>query len=199
MTALWITLAAIILLLAVILALPVDIVFSAGSQTKARFYVRVLGISLIQQKTKKKKKKDKKKSPASSKVGKLLGGPTPKSGDHPTLKEMTEYIFSLLEHIVRLIKKFKIIKCRIVSISAGENAAVDYGRACALIYPLVSFLESGGIIHRKDLDVNIDWDYDRSDALYEFDVTFRMHIFYLAGAALRLLKTIMETKRHTKK
>lgn len=117
-------------------------------------------------------------------------------------------ILKLLKLILREVKdtskmflsKLKLDECRFKMIVAGEDAAqtaINYGYACAGIYPVFSLLFE--YIKCRKSDITVDVDFAKKD--FEFDVLVNVHItllFFIIGSVFAL-KRFMPIIRWVKK
>jgi hypothetical protein len=100
----------------------------------------------------------------------------------------------ILDELIAIIKKMRIDRLKVTVACGGNDAAevaVDYGIACAAVYPLVGYATSGTSIKESATDVNIYCNFD-GDSLFEFEMAVSVRIFHLVSSALRGLSDIAE-------
>ncbi len=200
MVALWIILgilAAMMLLLVVFLLLPVDLLFlldeEQGFALRFRFLGKVFG----------EEERSGPENLIAKSFKKVLGishlesvksirSTVEAHGAAATLQETVGTLMDLIERVFWLLKRCKIARCKIVSICGGEDAPLDYGTSCAVIYPLVSYFEAVGHLRPRNKEVRIFCDYDRPESALELEVAVRIHLWYLVRALLHIIKKNVE-------
>lgn len=184
--------AALILLVALILMLSVDIILRADEDKGFRILFRVLGIT-FGGKSKKSSAKKKEKEPMSKNLKKVLGiGHLEKdsmesNGLGQTLQETVELVKLVTDRVVWLAGKLRVPRCRVAVICGGEEAALQYGIACAVLYPMVGYLRDRGQLRQRGLDLQIGCDYARGKSLFELDLAVRIRVFHAVAAALHIV------------
>lgn len=214
MIALWISLgilALIILLLSAVLALPVDLLFfldqAQGFRIRYRLLGKIYGEDAKKQKPKAtKKSKTKKKSkpnPIIESLKKSLGiehiGSVEKlkdslnrKGAEATLKETISAVWDLLDRVFWIVKRCRIIRCKIAAFCGGEDAPLDYGTACAVVYPLVSYLESAAGLRPKAEELTIVCEDDRQQTELELEIFVRVRVVHILRALLHIIRKNIE-------
>lgn len=200
MVALWIILgvvAAIVLLLGLILLMPIDLLFILDEKEGFALRIRLLGMifgggeeadaenSLV---------KAVKKALGLSHLESTdsLRSAVKKQGATETLQETVKTLMDLIERAFWLLKRCRIAACRLTFTAGGEDAPLEYGTACAVIYPLVAFLEGAGRLKPRNKEVRILCDYDRPESILEGQIAVRVHIWYLARALMHIIKKNVE-------
>lgn len=198
MVALWIILgilAAIALILGIILALPVDVLFLLDEENGFRILYRFLGKRYGEERNP--------NNPIVKGLKRVLGlshldsvktirSTVENHGAAVTLKETLATLWDLIERILWILQYCSISKCRIISICGGEDAPLDYGTSCAVIYPLVSYFESVARLRPRNKEVRIQCDYDRPEGSLELEIAVRVHILHVLRALLHIIKKNVE-------
>lgn len=180
----------VVLLIAVILALPVDVLFLAGSETKPKLLYRFLGKLFGEKK--------KPESPISRRLKKVLGiahlestdalsEAVAERGTVRTVSESVETVKILVTQLFKLLKHCRVKAFKVLSVSAGEHAAIDYGIVCAAVYPLAGFFVSNGGLKQKHLTLDLGCNYSMEKPRYDIAVTVRVRIFRVLIAFLKIL------------
>ena len=202
MVALWIILgilAAIVLLFGLVLLLPVDLLFLLDEKEGFSFRIRLLGLVFGGGE----KEKSGPENPIVASIKKALGishlestaslrSAVEKQGATETVQETVKTLMDLIERVFWLLKRCRIAGCRLIFTAGGEDAPLDYGAACAVIYPLVAYFEGAGHLRARDKEVRILCDYDRPESALEGQVAVRVHIWYLVRALLHIIKKNVE-------
>lgn len=198
MIALWIILgilAAIALIVGIICALPVDVLFLLDEAHGFRILYRFLGKLYGE--------KPNPKSPIIRGLKKTLRlshlesvETIQKTVEHhgaaATLKETLQTLADLLGRILWILRYCRIIKCRIHSVSGGEDAPLDYGTACAVIYPLVTYFESAARLRPRAEEICIECDYERSEGFLEAEIVVRVHILHILRGLCYIIRKNVE-------
>ncbi len=189
--------AVLVLLVAVILSLPVSIIIRSNKENRLKVLFSVLGKSFGDKPRRKKtdnplaaalkkiigvgQTEDKKKSKSSAKDG---GFATKLTDTIATLKPLLDRIFWLLP-------RARIKKLHIVSISAGDDAAdtaLHYGAVCAVVYPLISYIQSLSRVSKKAVDTRISCDFDAPESIFELDIKISFTVLLLLRALWQIAK-----------
>jgi hypothetical protein len=109
-------------------------------------------------------------------------------GASETLQQTIQTLTDLIERVFWLLKRCRIVGCRLIFTAGGEDAPLDYGTACAVIYPLVAYFEGACRLRARNKEVRILCDYDRPESTLEGQIAVRVHIWYLACALLHIIK-----------
>ena len=197
-----IVVAVLVVLLLLFLALPVDVFFRFEPQKGLGVFVRILGIPLGGgSPDAEKPKKD--SGGLGRLIKRLLGFPHLESGETlrsaleeqgaaETVSSTLETVRMLLDRVFWLVRRCKVIRCKFISVSGGEDAALEYGTVCAILYPFISYLQSAADIPGRVIDLRITWDFEREDSLFEMDLGVRVHIWHLARVLIHIVMKNLE-------
>ena len=188
-----IILAAVILLAAGALLLPVDLLFRGGSRQELRCGVRILGIKIWLRSGEEPEPSEKERAKGGllrklrKNFGTGAGGEAPEKGPGgaEALRETVETVKLWLNRLGWLLRRCRLQRCRIVSVSAGEDAPLEYGVACAVLYPLAAYLQSSSLrVRRRGLKTDIRCDYAQEESFFSLDIALRIRVIYLVRALL---------------
>lgn len=192
-----ILLAAVILLVAALLLLPVRIRFSAGlgkptlTQVKLLFFTFDLGGSDGKKKRKKQdeptEKKEKKEKKSLSHVVE-------------TVEQTVQLIRLSLDRVVWLLGRFKVKRLYVRAVCAGDDAAdtaMEYGLVCAALYPLIGFLEANMRIDPRVRRLEIGCDFDATQPEFETDLFFSLQILQAVRAVMHIIFEKIRQERVT--
>ncbi len=189
-----IILAVIVLLILVILFLPIDIVLryngDKGFQLLYRFLGKLYG------------ENPDPNNPIAKALKNLVGISHLESKEHlrtavedsgfaGTLTGTLSSLKLLIDRVLWLLPRSKLKKMKVVSISAGEDAAdtaLAYGAACAALYPLISYLESVMRVRKNGVHTHISCDFEAEKAVFELDMAFSFHILHGLRALWHIAK-----------
>lgn len=118
------------------------------------------------------------------------------SGFWSTVSYTARILLSLLQEIVNVLKYCKLKKLNIKAVCAGEDAAetaVDYGKCCAIIYPIAGFLSSNMKVKRKAQKIDIKCDYTNGENIFKYDILIMIRMYHAIAALFRI--ALKEAKR----
>ncbi len=112
------------------------------------------------------------------------------SGVGYTLQQISEVLISLLRQVVWILPRCRLRKLELRAVCAEKDpdeAAMEYGKLCATVYPIVGVIDSIVPIYRRKLllDLRCDFDAEQSDLSLTAVVRAR------AGSVLRALWRII--------
>ena len=173
--------------------LPVYIRLYKDEEGNARFSVKVLCFPISLEK-KEKPKKEKKDSQVLDQLGLSqytntgnLKKSISEKGLLSTLKHFVAILKPLFSAIGQVAKKFRVCKARLEVVTAGENAALEYGAACALLYPLSAFLQNHSQVKSRGVETNVICDFEAFEGDISYDLVLRFFVGSLIPIGLRLL------------
>ncbi len=115
---------------------------------------------------------------------------TKKKGYFDTVRESLALILDLLKKILDLLKLCKVKKFYINIVSAEEDAAqaaINYGRYCAVASPVIAFIDANLKIGKRGRDINISCDYDKKEAAFDFDILLMVHLSRVLSALVKVI------------
>ena len=176
----------IIAIIAVIVLLclfaPLDLEFTATPK-KNDFALRLYRINLAR----KRKPKKAKKQAAKPKAAKKQKAKKSIKEKKEKLQEGLEWARLLLNRLGWLVSNIRVRNFNVKYISGGEDAAkaaIEYGAACALIYPIASVIDAKMHVAPNALKLNISCDYDIKESDYLFEVFLRLRGYHAVAAVL---------------
>lgn len=210
MTVLWILLG-IFGFFALLVILPVSITLGYSPEEGLSFCIRYAGIPLIKsprpdalsktEATQKKasKTKKKKKPGLKDKLLSYLGLSDAKEAAKPrkkkrtlsdlchTIRQITSVVKALFGQIAWLLKKsvFRTFNLRIaVGAEDPAYAASSYGMICAVVYPLLSILDTNMKFRKRDVDIRCDFDAADISVAFSGKLIYRPWHFLRVGLCL---------------
>ena len=112
------------------------------------------------------------------------------SGVSYTLKQVGDVLISLLRQLVWLLPRCRVRKLELRAICAeGEpdEAAMEYGKLCATVYPIVGIVDNIIPINRRKLLLNLRCDFEAEKSDFSLTAVIRARL----GSALRALWRIV--------
>ena len=188
-----IVLAVLALLLIVLALLAVDVIILADSESGFQVKFKILG-KIIKTDTKGKAPK-KKEGFLPKALAQLLGLPhlenretvkkeIEKRGALEVAQRTLSTAQSLIKRALAAIKRLRLIKCDIVFLGGGEDAALEYGTACAAVYPIVAFLQNAVPFKRDAFSLDLRCDYELSESKYSLSAVIRLRILAVLAALI---------------
>ena len=192
-----IVIAVICLIIAILLMLPVDILIFADDKNGFKLLYRFLGKLYGEEPDPNNVIiKGVKKAVGISHLDsiKTIKSSLESHGTAVTLKETADVLLAIFNRIIWILKYCRIRKCNIVSISGGDDAAIDYGVACAVIYPIVGFIKSNFSVKRRGFNTDIRCDYLSDESSYDIKLELRVKILHVIRALFYIVKRNLETQ-----
>lgn len=201
-----IALAAVVLLIIIILLLPARILILFDENYELSLYLKVLGFPLLAEYPGKEKAEKGLKKEISDSLLKATGAS--KLTDMEKLKETLSHgglsetvgeelriIISLLREVVRFLPKCVMKKLKVDAVISEEDPAeeaMDFGLVCAVVYPLIGFIESFIRFSRRAMQVNVRCSFGKEEPKAVVEAVLATNVFRLAEVLVRLI--IEETK-----
>ncbi|MBQ6706141.1 MAG: DUF2953 domain-containing protein [Clostridia bacterium] len=113
-----------------------------------------------------------------------------------TVLQTVQIVFDLLREVVRVLKYATMKRFYIKLVCAEEDAAdtaISYGKCCAVVYPLVGFVQSVMKVRKKGQHLDISCDYLGGEEQLRFDFVISVRLCHLLSALLRIV--LKEAKR----
>lgn len=165
---------------------PLDLEFTATPK-KNNFALRLYRINLIRKRKKKKKTPEQKKEKPKNKQT-LSQMFQHKKAD---LEEILDWARLLLKRLGWLLSNIRVRNLNMKYVSGGEDAAkaaLEYGAACALIYPIAALVENKMHIAPNGMKLDVSCDYDRGEPDYLFEVFLRLRGYHAIVALILIIK-----------
>ena len=108
-----------------------------------------------------------------------------------TLGEFFAVIKNYIENIKQIIKSVSVRYFRFNMVCAEEDsakAALLYGTACAVVYPLAAYFSAYMKHPDKQLQLDISCDYELKSPTTNYELVLRFRIFWVLVAVLRIAK-----------
>lgn len=183
-------LAVLLLLIALILLLPVSVYLNYKEDFS--FKIKFLNIKVFPLKEKKQNEKTDKPQSNAKKDNQLKTSfqkLKEKYGFSGAIKEIFAFLKECLKHLGGFLKTVKFRKVKLNLVVAESDAfktAIKYGEVCAVVYPVLSYLESKANIKYKKIDVKSDFNAQKGE--FDFSLTAKLQIIFLIITATKLYK-----------
>ncbi len=177
------------LLLAFILLINIDLIISVN-ENGFSFSLRVLGKEIKPKKSPKPKKDNAflkylgLSQIESSSAFKLA---IKQNGVFETFKGILNRLLNILGRASAAIKHLKILKLNVKFIAGGENAALIYGSACAVVYPFISGVVNIIKTKKNAVNTNISFDFNSDESVFALNLILRLRAFWGVLAAVKIL------------
>ena len=184
-----ITIFAVVLVIAFLLLLPicVDVSFDHDIVLKIKYLGIILFDNKKQKKPKKTKAKTKKQNADKSKQKKdnFILRTYKQKGLLGTISYFSELLSLIFKRLLRLLKhiKFRRFKLNItVATADAANTAIQYGKICAAVYPVVALLEANTDLKTKEINVSADFDKKKSE--FKTSISIKTKVIYLLAITI---------------
>jgi hypothetical protein len=185
MTALFIVLGVLFLLIVIVLLLNISLSFMLNAEEEICAELSIFGKKIKPKKSQEPKEKN-------DNIVKKIG-----------LTKLINFIFSeevgLFSKIKYLFKKTVIKKLNLHITVAGDDAAktaIEYGGICAIIYPVVAFLETLMTVKKDDIKIECDYE-NKTPKIYMF-INIKIRVITLLILALKLLPALKKFIKEVK-
>jgi hypothetical protein len=189
-----IILLSLIFLVALLLLTPIKVVLKSSKDEKLKISIKVLFITVYPPKTPKKEKKEEPKKK-----------PKPKK----TFKEQIENVKNILKKVKVVISKLdsvlkvtKLEKLHLKFVSGGGDAAkaaINYGIACSVIYPVTSYVQSAMKVKKSKASVEVACLFEDVPYNFEFEAIISIRIFHLLVKGFDIYKEIKKVDEDEEK
>lgn len=184
----------VLLLIAVILALPVSVILLRDEERPFLILYRFLWMTFGEEPDP--------DNPVTKAAVKVLGldklesvervkREASQSGAAETAGDIALVLKELLGRVVWILPRCRVKTLQIRSISGGEDAAavaMDYGLVCAAVYPLVGWIESGLRVSKRGKQIEIGCDYDAEESVFTMNVRLSVRIWYVLLALIHIVR-----------
>jgi hypothetical protein len=114
-----------------------------------------------------------------------------------TIESSLEIILDLLKELISILKYCRISKLEVDAVISGEDAAdaaINFGKCCAVVYPAIGGICSLIPEKRNAKNINITCDYcnDKPEH-FSYEIIIRVRVCRVAAALLRII--FKEAKR----
>ena len=118
------------------------------------------------------------------------------TGLSTTVSQTLRIVIDLLKEIVAILKYCTAKRFYIKVVCAEEDAAdtaINYGKCCAVVYPLAGLLSSIMKVRKKGQQIDVSCDYLGGHDDFRFDFLISVRLFRVIAAFFRI--AFKETKR----
>ena len=119
-----------------------------------------------------------------------------KHGVLSTVKEVFGLLKFVLSYLKSLLGSFKITKLYLDIVCADEDdtseAATNYGKICAVVYPSLGFINSYFNVKTKKERINIGCDYLAEKSSFSLDTVLSIRISHILVALIPTLKKMLQ-------
>lgn len=107
-----------------------------------------------------------------------------------TLKHFASILKLVFSTLGRVARKFRVCRARLEVVTAGENAAMEYGIVSAVLYPLAAFLQNRTRVKDRAVKADVRCDFEGTEGDISYDLLLRIFVGNLIPILLRILKTL---------
>lgn len=134
--------------------------------------------------------------PASEQVQKLQNA-VQKNGAASQLKQIAGLLKPALQAAAAVLKKLRVQRLRLNYTAGGEaaEAAVSYGLACAVLYPLCELVQQLPNAKKSAVQPQLQCNYNAAGSQFLFELAVSVRVVYLAAAGVKFLKQYLNQKQ----
>ena len=184
------------ILILIILLLPVK--FIIRNDDENRFYFRVKFLWFSFGDSKKTKKGAHQKSGIEQLELESLKARVQRDGITETLTVAAKIIKTVFKRLERVIEHGRVNRFDFIVVCSAKDAAqtaIRYGSCCAIVYPLLGFINSIIKVNPKNRNIDVSCKYGDVSEVLRYNFIISVRIFYLLVAALGLLWDYIKLKR----
>lgn len=104
-----------------------------------------------------------------------------------TLKHFVAILKPVFSAVGQIARKFRVCRAHLEVVTAGENAAMEYGTACAILYPLSAFLQNRRWVKSRGIKTEVRCDFEGFEGDISYDLILRIFVGNFIPIGLRLL------------
>lgn len=134
--------------------------------------------------------------PASEQVQKLQSA-VQKNGAASQLRQIAGLLKPALQAAAAVLKKLRVQRLRLNYTAGGEaaEAAVSYGLACAVLYPLCELVQQLPNAKKNAVQPQLQCNYNAAGSQFLFELAVSVRVVYLAAAGVKFLKQYFNQKQ----
>ena len=134
--------------------------------------------------------------PASEQVQKLQSA-VQKNGAASQLRQIAGLLKPALQAAAAVLKKLRVQRLRLNYTAGGEaaEAAVSYGLACAVLYPLCELVQQLPNAKKNAVQPQLQCNYNAAGSKFLFELAVSVRVVYLAAAGVKFLKQYFNQKQ----
>ncbi|MBQ9106802.1 MAG: DUF2953 domain-containing protein [Clostridia bacterium] len=117
------------------------------------------------------------------------------SGISATAGQIADILLMLAGRVFWILQYCTLEKLRLRAVSAGDDAAqtaIDYGATCAVVYPLLGYINSNMKVVQRGWDVEVACDFDGSEQEFELEATVSVRLLHVFRALIYIVKKNVE-------
>lgn len=114
-----------------------------------------------------------------------------RAGVSATAAQIADILKQLLGRIVWILPRCRLNRLRLTAVCTGEDAAevaMEYGAVCAVVYPLVGYLETLIPTRPRGEDIRVLCDLSQEESGFHADVKLSVRIFHVVRALLHIIR-----------
>ncbi len=180
-----------VFIILLILFTSIKIKIEYNNDLKVEFYFGIFKIpeSLFEKTKKKDKSENNKKSKSKNKNNKLIEKIKHK-GVYNSFLEVVEFLSPTFKELEKFLKKIKVNPLQIDIKMAGEDAAdlaIDYGKFCAVYYPVLKLVETKTTCENIKSNVYVDYVSKSNEIYIKTELKIRLIHGVISGLKIILL------------
>lgn len=188
-----------ILFILLLLSVTVDLTFDSKLMLKIKY----LGITLFDnqkrvsvKKSKKKKSKSSSNDDAPAKKDGFVKKTYKQKGLLGTINYFSDILVIVIKKLWWVVKRLKFRRFKldiIIATADAADTAMQYGKICAAVYPIISLLQSVNDFKAKN--INISADFDKTESQFKTSIFVKTQVIYLLITAIGILVQFLKLQR----
>lgn len=190
-TVLAIVLAILIALCLILLILPLSIRLFTDKDGKVKIVLGILFLRFRLDKDKKSDKSNKDKRQNAAGQLKKVKEDFKKKPLSETVSNLTHILWDIFKQIKDIASKSVIKRFNVKIITASKDAAaaaIEYGTACAVIYPLVGYLDTAFKVKEGAEKIELGCKYADENFEFALDILVSLRVMYIVKTLFYLIK-----------
>lgn len=113
-----------------------------------------------------------------------------RKGTSVTVSQTLTVLKSLLGRVVFLLRHAVVKKCRLrlsTAASDAASAAMEYGLACSLIYPLTGWMADSMRVRKNAMDIAVTCDFETTSSRLDYDIRLTVRVFQILRAMIHII------------
>lgn len=142
----------------------------------------------VKNKSEKTEKEQKPKSQLLENTKQIFVSLKEKYGFAGAVNKIFKFIGELLSHIKPYLRHIKIKKIKLnlkVASNDAASTAIDYGKVCSAVYPVLAYLDTFKAVYFKEINLSSDFTSQKSE--FDFSLQANIPIIYLFLVALKVV------------
>ena len=112
-----------------------------------------------------------------------------------TVTQFADVLLALVGRVLWLLPRCRVHKLALRAVCAdtdGGDAAMDYGTVCAVLYPVVGYIQNKLRLKKHALQLDVRCDFDSTQSEFAYDIKLSVSIWQILKALIFIVKRNVE-------